>query len=134
MRLDALLLFFVLCGAAVADDTVVELGGHTKLRGVGQSYPEDSVFRDLVGSTSLDSAVELRLALTVKASGWTFASDYQLIGLYSDFLPVGLPDDDERLFDLTKLISENPDSAWLHRLDRLWVGYAAEKFVIRWIS
>lgn len=131
MRLEALLLSCVLCASAMADDTVVEFGGHTKLRAVGQSYPDDSLFRDLVGSTSLDSAAELRLALTAKASGWTFSTDYQLIGIYSDFLPAGLPGDEERLLDLTRILSEDSDSAWVHRLDRLWVGYAAEKFVLR---
>jgi hypothetical protein len=131
MRPDVLLLALILCGAAVADDAVVEFGGHAKLRAVGQSYPEDSVFRDIAGSTSIDSAAELRLTLLAKASGWTLASDYQLIGAHSKFLPAGLPDDDQRLFDMTRVISEGSDSAWLHRLDRLWLGYTAETYVVR---
>ena len=129
-RSSALLLLF-LCVGALADDTSYEFGGHTKLRLVGQSYPDDSLFRDLVGSTSLDGAGELRLNFSAKRDGWSFHSDYQLLGLYSEFLPVGMPNDDRRLFDLTKTITDGSDSALLHRLDRLWFGYAGEKAVIR---
>ncbi len=129
-RSSTLLLFF-LCAGALADDTSYELVGHTKLRLVGQSYPDDSLFRDLVGSTSLDGAGELRLNFAAKRDGWSFHSDYQLLGLYSEFLPMGMPNDDRRLFDLTKTIGEGSDNALLHRLDRLWFGYAGEKTVIR---
>ncbi len=129
-RSSALLLLF-LCVGVFADDASYEFGGHTKLRLVGQSYPDDSLFRDLVGSTSLDGAGELRLNFSAKRDGWSFHSDYQLLGLYSEFLPLGMPNDDRRLFDLTKTISESTDSALLHRLDRLWFGYAGEKAVVR---
>jgi hypothetical protein len=123
-----LLLF---CVGAFADGASYEFGGHTKMRLVGQSYPDDSLFRDLVGSTSLDGAGELRLNFSAKRDGWSFQSDYQLLGLYSEFLPMGMPNDDRRLFDLTKTITEGSDNALLHRLDRLWFGYTGEKAVIR---
>lgn len=131
MRHSALLLVLCCCGAAAAAGEAAELGGHAKLRGVGQGYPDDSLFRDIAGSTSLDSVGELRLTLAAKRSGWTLASDYQLIGVYTEFLSFGLPNDDQRLMDLTKVISQGGDSALLHRLDRLWAGYAGEKFVFR---
>jgi hypothetical protein len=129
-RSSALLLLFF-CVGVLADDTSYEFGGHTKLRLVGQSYPDDSLFRDLVGSTSLDGAGELRLNFSARRDGWSFHSDYQLLGLYSEFLPMGMPTDDRRLFDLTKTITDGSDGAMLHRLDRLWFGYASEKVVIR---
>ena len=129
-RSSALILLFF-CVGAFAEDAAYEFGGHTKLRLVGQSYPDDSLFRDLVGSTSLDGAGELRLNFSAKRDGWSFHSDYQLLGLYSEFLPMGMPNDDNRLFDLTKTISEGSDNALLHRLDRLWFGYTGEKAVIR---
>ncbi len=129
-RSSALILLFF-CVGVFADDTAYEFGGHAKLRLVGQGYPDDSLFRDLVGSTSLDGAGELRLNFSTKRDGWAFHSDYQLLGLYSEFLPMGMPNDDNRLFDLTKTISEGSDSALLHRLDRLWFGYTGEKAVIR---
>ena len=131
MPRSSALLFLFICVGAFADDASYEFGGHTKLRLVGQSYPDDSLFRDLVGSTSLDGAGELRLNFSAKRDGWSFHSDYQLLGLYSEFLPMGMPNDDRRLFDLTRTITEGSDSALLHRLDRLWFGYAGEKAVIR---
>jgi hypothetical protein len=103
-----------------------------KFRAVGQTYPENSVFREVVGSESLDLVGNLRLNLTLKSGGWTFDSDYQFLALQSDSLQLtGPPNDDRRLLDLTDVISENSDSAILHRLDRLWLGFASEKAVVR---
>jgi hypothetical protein len=117
--------------SAFADDATYDFGGHTKIRAVGQSYPSDSLFRDLFGSSSVDVAGELRLNFSAKKNRWSVHTDYQALGLYSELLPFGMPNDDARLFDLTKIISESSDNAWLHRLDRLWVGYTGEKVVVR---
>lgn len=131
MRLSWTVVLLLGAAAAAADDSPYEIGGHTKVRLVGQSYPGDSVFRDIAGSTSLDTAAEMRLKFSAKASGWTLQSDYQLLGLYSEFLPFAVPNDDQRLFDLTKVITDGSDSALLHRLDRLWLGFAGERLVVR---
>jgi hypothetical protein len=130
-RLRLLAMTLAIASPVVADDSPVEFGGHTKLRAVGQTYPEDSLFRDFAGSSSLDTIGEVRLNLAAKTSGWSFHADYQLLGIYSEFLSLGLPNDDRRLFDFTKVISEGSEHAWLHRLDRFWAGYAGEKFVVR---
>ena len=90
-----------------ADGAAYELGGHTKLRMTGQTYPSDSLFRDLVGSSSVDTAGELRLNLAAKTNRWSFHADYQLLGLNSEFLPLGMPNDERRPFDFTKTISES---------------------------
>ena len=87
--------------AALADDNAYEFGGHTKFRLLGQSYPDDSLFRDLVGSTSLDAAGELRLDFSTKKDQWSVFADYQLLALHSEFLPAGLPSDERRFFDFT---------------------------------
>jgi hypothetical protein len=131
MRLSWLPALLLAASAAIADNASYDFGGHTKARVVGQTYPSDSLFRDLVGSSSADVAGELRLDFSAKNDHWSFHADYQLLGLYSEFLPLGMPNDDARLFDLTKVISESSDNAWLHRLDRLWAGYAGEKLVVR---
>jgi hypothetical protein len=131
MRLSWLPALLLAASAAIADNASYDFGGHTKARVVGQTYPSDSLFRDLVGSSSADVAGELRLDFSAKNEHWSFHADYQLLGLYSEFLPLGMPNDDARLFDLTKVISESSDNAWLHRLDRLWAGYAGEKLVVR---
>jgi hypothetical protein len=128
----SLALFLCLASTvAHADDSPYEIGGHTKLRLVGQSYPDNSLFRDLAGSNSLDAAGELRLKFATRGEQWSFHTDYQLLVLRSQFLPVGLPDDDHRLFDLTKTLTTGEDSAGLHRLDRFWVAYTGEKIVAK---
>jgi hypothetical protein len=122
----------LLASVAAADGVATEFDGHTKLRLVGQSFPDDSLYKDLVGSSALDVTGELRLNLSFRTGHWTFDSAYQLVGLQGDTVSFGeLPNDDRRLFDLTKVISEGHDRALLHRLDRLWVGYTSEKTVVR---
>jgi len=113
-------------------DLTTEFGGHTKFRAVGQSYPDNSLFRDVVGSETLDLAALLRLNLKLKSGNWTFDSAYQLLGVEGEGLKLSRPlNDDRRLFNLTDVISESSDSVFLHRLDRLWVGYTSEKAVVR---
>ena len=131
MRYSCALPLLLISVVALADDSSYEFGGHTKFRLVGQSYPDDSLFRDLVGSSSLDAAGELRLNFAAKGDRWSFYTDYQLIGLHSEFLPLGLPNDDLRLFDLTTTLTDGDDYAVLHRLDRFWVGFTGAKFVAR---
>ena len=137
-------LLLLLGAAAVADDNPYELGGHTKLRFIGTTFPADSVFRSLAGSESLDLEGDLRLNLEAAPGRWRFHADYQLIGLYGDRveytrdLPAAielfsprLPDDRRRLFDFTKVMHDRGKAAALHRLDRFWAGYASEKTVVR---
>jgi hypothetical protein len=134
----------LLAATALADADPYELGGHTKLRFVGTSFPSGSLLRQLAGERSLDLEGDLRLNFKAAPGRWTFSADYQLVGLYGDrveytrSLPaeVGrlvprLPGDARRRFDLTKVVHDRDKSALLHRLDRLWAGYASEKAVIR---
>jgi len=116
---------------ALADDSNYEFGGHTKLRILGQSYPDNSLFRDLVGASSIDAAGELRLNFSTKREQWSFFADYQLLALHSEFLPAGLPSDGQRLFDFTKIINDSNEDAIAHRLDRFWVGFTGERTVVR---
>ena len=133
MRRSLTLLLLLLASMATADPVKSEFGGHTKFRVVGQSFPDDSLYRDLVGASTLDLSADLRLDLSLNAGHWTFDSAYQLVGLQGDstHLGAGLPNDDRRLFNFSDVISENGDSAILHRLDRFWVGYTSEKTVVR---
>ena len=143
MRPELWLLLFLGTAAAAADKPY-ELGGHTKLRFVGTTFPADSVFRSLTGKESLDLEGDLRLNFKAATGRWTFHADYQLIALYGDrveytrelppatelFVP-RLPDDQRRFFDLTKVMHDRDKTAVLHRLDRFWAGYASEKAVVR---
>ena len=127
----SLALLLLLTTVAFADDSPYEFGGHSKLRLVGQSYPDDSPLREIAGANALDAAGELRLNLAAKYEGWSFQADYQLVALHSEFLPFRMPNDDSRLFDLTAVISDSNEDAVVHRLDRFWVGYAGDKVVVR---
>lgn len=133
MPRSAILIFLLLASVALADDVKTEFGGHTKLRLVGQSFPDNSLYRELVGASALDVTADLRLNLSFKSGHWTFDSAYQLVGLQGDTIRFGggLPNDDRRLFNLTDVLTEGGDSALLHRLDRFWVGYTSEKSVVR---
>ena len=123
------LLLFAFPALAGAADGRTELGGHTKLNVVGQTYPSDSVFRDRYGSHSADAQGELRLNLRHRRNGWSFDANYQLVALYGDTFV--LPDDARRYFDLTSVIDQGSKSALVHRLDRLSLGLTSEKFVAR---
>jgi hypothetical protein len=133
MRLSALLILLHVSFAALADDSNFDVTGHAKLNATSQSYPEDSAFRALLGSSTQDVQADARLNLKWRSSGWGFDVDYQLVGLHSDSIGPGggLPDDDRRLFNLTDVISDSGDNALLHRLDRLWLGHSSEKTVVR---
>lgn len=123
------LLLLAVPALAGADEGKTEFGGHTKLRVVSQTYPSDSLLRDLYGSHTEDTQGDLRLNLTHRQSGWTIDANYQLVASHGETF--SLPDDRRRYFDLTAVIDEGSRSALVHRLDRLWVGYTSEKTVVR---
>ena len=60
----ALFLFAALHGAA-ADGWEPEFGGHIKGQLVWTSFPDDSLFRDIIGSSALDLNSEARLKLSL---------------------------------------------------------------------
>ncbi|NOX67670.1 MAG: hypothetical protein GXP15_00645 [Gammaproteobacteria bacterium] len=130
--------------AGRAGETNYELNGHTKVRLLGQSFPQGSIFRDVAGATVLDSEGDLRLNFQATNGRWSFTTDYQLIALYGDGVEhnrdlstgIGLPverapRDDRRLFDLTGQLGSRGKLASLQRFDRLWVGFSGEKIVLR---
>ena len=131
MRPSPAFLLLVVSTVALADGNSYDFGGHSKLRLLAQNYPDDSLFRDVIGANSVDGAGELRLYSSAKSDKWSLHADYQLIAINSDFLAAGLPEDDSRLFDLTSILDDSNKNALLHRLDRFWVGYAGEKTVVR---
>ncbi len=128
----------------MAESNKTEFGGHTKFSLTSQAYPDQSLFRDLVGSSTLDAAGGLRLNLKRNVGRWSFDAAYQLLALNGDsvelgralpggtdiFFP-GLPDDSRRLFDLTDVMRDSGKTSVLQRLDRLSLGYTSEKAVVR---
>ena len=126
---------------ALAQDAQYELGGHVKGRLLGQYFPDNSAFHQIAGSESVDTESDLRLNFTARKGDWSFETDYQLFAGYGDridpagLLPGGpagrLPNDDRRFFNLTSAIDDDGKFVVLHRLDRLWLGYASDKTVVR---
>jgi hypothetical protein len=128
---SAILLLLCIPALALADDASIEFGGHTKFRLLGQRFGGESLYSDVAGQTALDAGGELRLNVGAERGRWAVQSDYQLLALYSEFLPAGLPDDGGRLFDFTHVLAEGGETAAAHRLDRFWVGYTGERTVVR---
>ncbi len=140
----AVIALLLLSASVCADDRNTEYGGHGKLQSTARSYPDQSLFRDVLGSNSLDVAGDLRLNVNHSTGAWSFDLAYQLQALHADNLGIagdlpagadllfaGLADDSRRLFDLTDVIDRGGQNVLLHRLDRLTVGYASEKAVVR---
>ena len=127
--LPRLLIALLAVPALAGADGKTDLGGHTKLRVVSQTYPSDSLFRDRFGSRTEDIQGDLRLNIAHRRNGWTVNANYQLVAMHGETFI--LPNDRRRYFDLTSVIDRGSESALLHRLDRLWVGYTSEKAVIR---
>jgi len=140
----ASILTLALATSAHAQETTVDLGGRLSYQLVLASYPDDSLFRELTGPESLDHNFQLRLNLGVDRGPLNLDASYQLIGLFGETIdfsrdfPESLqallgryPQDDARLFNLTHVFRDEGRSAVLNRLDRLSVGYAGEKAVVR---
>jgi hypothetical protein len=120
-----------------------EIGGHLKYRLVYTGYPEDSLFRDALGSHSLDNSLEVRLKAAFSSGGWDAQTDYQFIALNADTLVLserlpGLPypvgnviSDDRRWWNLTHSVGDAGGTIFVNRLDRLNLGYTTERAVIR---
>ena len=131
----------VLPGAALPQETEYDFGGHIKGRLLGQTFPDNSAFRQLLGSSALDIESDLRLNFEASKGRWSFDAAYQLFAGYGDridlagLLPGGpsnrLPNDDHRFFDLTHVIDDDGKFVALHRLDRLSISYANDKTVVR---
>ena len=143
MRASLLALLFV-ATSANADHTDTDLRGHTKVNLNAQSYPQESLFRDLLGDDALDFQGDLRINFEGRRNRLVVDAAYQLVAASGDTLeltglaPQGLaaqfgllPNDDRRLFDWTGEISRDSDSALIHRLDRMSFGFVGKKLVVR---
>jgi hypothetical protein len=138
-----LALGLMLLAAASRAELLTFDGGHLKGQYLLNSYPDDSLFRELNGTPMSDINAELRLKIRGGADRWRWQADYQLVSRNGDNYELGrqlkglLPgppstlDDQHRLMDLTHVISEDENSILLHRLDRLHLGYSGDKTVLR---
>ena len=137
-----LLLSCALISTASANTELFK-GGHAKYLFLLNTFPDDSLFLDYIDSPAVDHYGDLRLKFGWRRDKLDIAADYQLIAAHGDGFELAnslpgnvlitdpVPTDKYRLFDLTSVISENSDSALLHRLDRLYVGITGKNAVVR---
>ena len=127
-----------------------EWGGYIKCRGVA-SWPDDESFYRFVGTeTYYDGSVEGRLKNRLYfGSSLYLDTHYEMIlsggekrrkekelerlfaGVFEEGYIQREIEDDRRLMDLTKVISDDSDSILYHRLDRLSLTVQKERFVVR---
>ncbi len=142
--LATLLCTLLTATVASADDNIPAFkGGHTKYLFLLNSFPDGSLFPELVDSPAIDHKGDLRLKFDWRAGKRTLVSDYQLIAQHGDsvslagklpgvaIIPNPVADDNKRLFDLTRVITQDDNSIVIHRLDRLYADLTTSKTVIR---
>jgi hypothetical protein len=131
-------------GVTLAGDTTFDISGRMSPQITVSTYPDNSVFRDILGSTSVDSVFDARVIFGARHDRWSFEVDYQLVGLYADRLEFTretpddlkilyphLPEDRTRLFNLTHVFTDSGKTAALQRLDRLVVGFTTDHVVMK---
>lgn len=142
--------FAVILGACMASAPLAaangllepSLSGHAKYRFQAARYPTHSVYNAVYGDSSTDHLLDSRWKLSSREQQFDIEIDYQLQALHGDRLRstqlIGgpdisqpYPDDDRRVFDFTKVIGDDEDTAILHRLDRFNIGYTGENTVLR---
>jgi hypothetical protein len=120
------------------------LTGHFKYRFTGTSNPDNSVFFEAVGASTIDHSADVRLNLGWRRGDWSARADYQVVSFKGDtlevlrdvleeglFLANRVPTDRRRLFDLTSVIAEGDDHFLVQRLDRLWLGRTGQDSTVR---
>lgn len=143
--LHYLLLLILACVLVSNASAATDLfkGGHAKYIFQLNTFPDESLFRDYLDSPTIDQAGDLRFKFGWQKDKVEVIADYQLIAAHGDGIELAnslpgnilisdrVPSDKFRLFDLTSTITENSNSVLVHRLDRLYVGFAGKKTVVR---
>jgi hypothetical protein len=131
-------------------DIEAEWGGYIKCRGVA-SWPDDESFYRFVGAeTSYDGSAEGRLKNRlyfdpslyldthyemILSGGDRRRKERKLARLFAGVFEEGYirheVEDDRRLMDLTKAISDDDDAILYHRLDRLSLTLQKERLLVR---
>jgi len=135
----AMLLMVLHSGQAQA----FELGGHVKSLASVVNIPGDSLLQDFSDDPARDISLDARLNLSGNSGAWSWRSDYQLLAQQGDrlklvqqhpnlgFIDSALTDDDRRVFDLSKRISDQDDRVITQRLDRLYLTHTSDKTVLK---
>jgi len=130
-------------GSVGDSDTGRDFSGHAKYQFIYATYPDNSAFNPLLGDSSLDNNLEVRLKFSAYRDQWDFQADYQFIALLGDTLetvrhfpgatlPIGnVISDDRRWWNLTHTIENEDKRLVVQRLDRLSIAYTGEHLVWR---
>jgi hypothetical protein len=133
---------FIASPVAAASGTDWSLGGHLKYQFIYMDYPQDSIFREVLGSGALDNNLETRVKFDGRRGKWDFKLDYQFIAIHAETLKLAgslpgstLPvnsviSDDRRWWNLTHSFGSGK-TAIVNRLDRLSAGYTTDRTVWR---
>lgn len=124
----------------LADDW--QYSGHVKYQAAINIYDATSIFGSGGNVAALDQDANLRLKAEKRNGSWDYKVHYEIGVLYGNTLEAsrtltlpfgryGLPNDDNRLFNLTGTIYDEGRAAAVHRIDRASVGYAKNYFVFR---
>ena len=129
---------------SIAQTPGFSVGGHTKYRFTSTTFPADSLFRDLAGSSAEDVGLDARLNLGWSTAGWDVLAHAQFGAFDGDtvaftrglgderrvLLP-RLPGDERRWLDLTHVITDKGERAAVARLDRASFGYTGRDGAVR---
>lgn len=122
-------------------------GGHLKYQFSLTDYSRNNLAAAFGNDPAHDHAVDARLKAEWRGRGFDFSAHYEVLGLAGDTVKTrralaaagvstgvtvsGLPDDRQRLFDLSDDFIDETRAAAVHRLDRLAVGYSAGSGTVR---
>ena len=118
-------------------------GGHTKYQYINTRIPDNSILQGVDGAGLQEHDLEARLKVAARRERLDFKMHAQIIAVHSDTLAIfrSLPglvtpgadviNDDRRWFNLTHSLGGDNKNAGLVRLDRVNIGYANDKTVLR---
>ncbi|MEE8389157.1 MAG: hypothetical protein V3R65_11315 [Acidiferrobacterales bacterium] len=136
----AFLLLLTLPAVSLAGDW--QYSGHIKYQAAINLYDATSLFGSGGTVAALDQDANLRLKAEKRDGSWDYRIHYEIGVLYGNTLEAlrsiplpfgsyGLPNDNNRLLDLTATIYDEGRAAAVHRFDRASMGYAKDNFVFR---
>lgn len=124
-----------------------EIGGHAKGQFTHTDYRSDDAAAVYGDNPANDGSLDARLKAEWRGSGFDFAAHYELLALNGDSVATrralsaaglasvrvsaALPDDSQRLFNLTHVLINDDRTFAEHRLDRLSIGYSTGNATLR---
>jgi len=124
-----------------------EFGGHLKAQYSFTDYRAGDVAAVFGDDPAHDYALDSRLKAEWRGRGVDFSAHYEVLSLAGDSVATrrtlaglgvavggtasGLPDDRQRLFDLTDDFIDENRAVAVHRLDRLAIGYGTDSGTVR---